>query len=106
MSVRRGRRLRRMGFHGEFLLRLSSGIYRVMGNEMPADARAVGMTIEAQTGTIWVFVESREFEFVDEGDTPPVHKSPIVSRMEEVPQDPEVFDRVLNRKIRLREVAE
>lgn len=102
----RARRTRRVMVTPDFLLRMSSGIFRVMRNEMPADAHTVGMTIDNCTNTIWLFVESREFEIVREGDTPPVMDSPIVSRMEEVPQDPEVFDRVLNRKIRLREVAE
>ena len=76
-------RIRRLLILPELLMFMASGTFRIIGSGLPREARLMQTSIDPMTGMIQLFVASAEFDEVPNGEIPPIHPSPVFSRVED-----------------------
>ncbi len=80
--MKEDRRLKRFAVAPELLANLGSGMYEVVGNELPADSRVVGAGYDASEHLLFVIIASGEFPELPQGCIIPFIEPPVVKKLE------------------------
>lgn len=101
------RRVKQWSVSAELLVKMTQGIFEVTANDIPEDAKIVGMFVDERNGVIRVLVEHPTFPELLEGWIAPMIDGPKIRRLVEVKApDFTVETGDVRRRIQLRKADE